>query len=158
MAHDAFISYSHAADQTLARELERALERFAKPWYRRRALDIFRDEGNLNLSAHLQGSLVQALDRSRFVIHLASRAAAASPWVRQELAHWLDETQNRRDRLILVVTDGDLVWNDATGDFDQAASTAISPALHGVFSRQAVLSGHAVGRCLPRVAARRHAL
>lgn len=133
MTHDAFISYSHAADQTLARELERALEHFAKPWYRRRALDIFRDEGNLNLSSHLQGSLVRALDRSRFVIHLASRAAAASPWVRQELAHWLDETQSRRDRLILVVTDGDLVWNDATGDFDHAASTAISPAMHGVF-------------------------
>ena len=57
MPYDAFISYSHSADQRLAAALERALQAFARPWNRRRALDIFRDEGNLNLSAHLWGSI-----------------------------------------------------------------------------------------------------
>ena len=35
--YDAFISYSHAADGKLAPNLQDALQRFAKPWYRRRA-------------------------------------------------------------------------------------------------------------------------
>ena len=35
--YDAFISYSHAADGRLAPALQRALHRFAKPWYQVRA-------------------------------------------------------------------------------------------------------------------------
>jgi hypothetical protein len=49
--HDAFISYSHAADGEFAPRLETALQRFAKPWFKLRALDVFRDAANLNLSA-----------------------------------------------------------------------------------------------------------
>jgi hypothetical protein len=47
MAYDAFISYSHTADGTLAGGLQSALHSFAKPWYKRRALHIFRDQTNL---------------------------------------------------------------------------------------------------------------
>ncbi len=45
--YDAFISYSHALDGSLARALQTGLERFAKPWYRPRALRVFRDTTNL---------------------------------------------------------------------------------------------------------------
>ena len=48
IAYDAFISYSHAADGKLAPALENALQRFAKPWYRRRALHLFRDQTSLS--------------------------------------------------------------------------------------------------------------
>jgi hypothetical protein len=41
--YDAFISYSHALDGALAPALQTGLERFAKPWYRPRALRVFRD-------------------------------------------------------------------------------------------------------------------
>ncbi|MDQ3698882.1 MAG: hypothetical protein M3373_12810 [Gemmatimonadota bacterium] len=41
--YDAFISYSHALDGTLAPALQSALHRFAKPWYRLRARRVFRD-------------------------------------------------------------------------------------------------------------------
>ena len=47
MVYNAFISYSHAADGTLAPALQSALHRFAKPWYKLRALHIFRDQTNL---------------------------------------------------------------------------------------------------------------
>src|SRR5262245_5926485 len=39
--YKAFMSYSHAADGRLAPTLQSALHRFAKPWYRLRALSIF---------------------------------------------------------------------------------------------------------------------
>lgn len=45
--YDAFISYSHSKDMTLAAVLQSALQRFNKPWYKRRALRIFRDETSL---------------------------------------------------------------------------------------------------------------
>ena len=35
-AYAAFISYSHAVDGKLAPAIHMALQRFAKPWYRRR--------------------------------------------------------------------------------------------------------------------------
>ncbi len=45
--HDAFISYSHGVDATLAADLERGLERLAKPTFRLRAMDVFRDKSSL---------------------------------------------------------------------------------------------------------------
>jgi hypothetical protein len=42
--YDAFISYSHAVDGKLAPSLQTALQRFAKPWYRLRAMRVFRDQ------------------------------------------------------------------------------------------------------------------
>ena len=48
--YNAFISYSHAADGKLAPALQIGLEKFAKPWYKLRNLDIFRDEASLSAS------------------------------------------------------------------------------------------------------------
>jgi hypothetical protein len=47
MAYNAFISYSHTADAALAAALQSALDSFARPWYKLRALHIFRDQTNL---------------------------------------------------------------------------------------------------------------
>jgi hypothetical protein len=44
MSYKAFLSYSHAADGKLAPALQSALHRFAKPWYRKRAIKVFRDK------------------------------------------------------------------------------------------------------------------
>lgn len=62
MAYDSFTSYSDAADGQLA--LQRGLQRLAKPWNRRRALDIFRDETGLSTNPHLWSSVQAALDNS----------------------------------------------------------------------------------------------
>ncbi len=56
MAFDAFTSYSHAADGQLAPALQRAIQRLAKPWYRARALRVFRDESALSANPHLWSS------------------------------------------------------------------------------------------------------
>src|ERR1700752_2359838 len=109
MPYDAFISYSHQADDRPAEALERALQRVARPWFRLRGLSIFRHGGDLNLSAHLWGSIQQALKDSRCLIYLASPGAACSPWVSREVAYWRE--QRDLAQLIVVVTDGTLTWD-----------------------------------------------
>src|SRR3954469_886351 len=89
--YDAFISYSRAVDGKLAPALQRGLQRFAKPWYRMRALRVFRDDASLSASPDLWGSIQQALDGSRYFILLASPAAAQSPWVAKEAEHWIEQ-------------------------------------------------------------------
>jgi hypothetical protein len=46
--YDAYISYSHAKDKPVAAALQGAVQRLGKPWYRRRALRIFRDDTSLS--------------------------------------------------------------------------------------------------------------
>jgi len=87
--YDAFISYSHARDRGIATALQDVVQRLGKPWYRRRALRVFRDDTSLAATPALWPSIVDALDGSRFLILLASPEAAASRWVDREVAHWL---------------------------------------------------------------------
>src|SRR5215210_5566664 len=111
---DAFISYSRAADGRLAPALQGGLQRFAKPWYRVRALRVFRDDASLSANPGLWPSISGALDQSEFFLLLASPAAARSEWVEKEVEHWL--SQQGPSRLLLVLTDGEIAWDDATAD------------------------------------------
>src|SRR5256885_12127468 len=52
MSYDAFISYSHAADGRLAPAVQTGLQRLARPWYKVRALRIFRDDTGLRSEEH----------------------------------------------------------------------------------------------------------
>lgn len=127
MRYDAFISYSHAADGRLAPALQSGLHHLAKPWYRLRALHVFRDATNLAATPGLWPSIESALGEARFFVLMASPEAAASPWVMRELAWWL---QNRSsEQLLIVLTDGDLVWRAATSDFDPQHTTALPDVL-----------------------------
>jgi hypothetical protein len=94
--YDAFISYSHAADGALAPAVQHGLQALAKPLYQRRALRIFRDQTSLAVTPALWPTIQQALEASQYFILLASPAAAQSPWVRQELAWWMQHTGNPR--------------------------------------------------------------
>ncbi len=60
----------------------RALHRLARPWYRIRALKVYRDETNLSAAEELWPRMVRALDDSTAFILLASGEAAGSKWVR----------------------------------------------------------------------------
>ena len=125
----AFISYSHAADGKLAPALQSGLQRFARPWYRARALRIFRDDANLGASPHLWTSIQKALDDSEHFILLASPRAAASPWVERECARW---RQNKScDRLLIGLTEGEISWDQGANDFDWRATTALPHQLGG---------------------------
>ncbi|MFE9750336.1 toll/interleukin-1 receptor domain-containing protein [Saccharothrix saharensis] len=131
-AYDAFISYSHARDRAIAVAVQRALHRLARPWYRPRALRVFRDETSLSASPHLWTSIEQALASSRFFLLMASPEAAASPWVRREIRYW----QEHRDQstFLVVVTSGEVVWSG--DDFDWERTTALPPQLGGWFREE----------------------
>jgi hypothetical protein len=77
----AFLSYSHSADRQLAAIMQRALQRLAKPWYRRAALKIFRDETSLSANPGLWTTIERNLDQSDYLLLLGSPDAAQSPWV-----------------------------------------------------------------------------
>jgi WD40 repeat protein len=128
-AYDGFISYSHAADDLLAPRLQTGLQRFAKPWWKRRALRIFRDESSLAANPHLWSSIVEALDGSYWFVLLLSEDAAASEWVGKEIEHWVEHKDS--NRILPVVTDGEFGW--ANGD---VTGSSVPPALHGVFAEE----------------------
>ena len=76
LVYDGFISYSHAADDLLAPRLQSALQRFAKPWWKRRAVRIFRDESSLSANPHLWSSIAEAFGSPRFRSHPFSTVGA----------------------------------------------------------------------------------
>ena len=80
-SYDAFISYSHAKDKPIAGASESVIQALGKPWYRRRALRIFRDDTSLSATPHLWPTIETALGQSRFLILLASSDSARSTWV-----------------------------------------------------------------------------
>ena len=104
--YDGFISYSHAKDKPIAAALQSAIQKLGKPWYKRRALRLFRDDTSLSATPHLWPSIEQALSQSRFFVLLASPESAASKWVGKEVAYWLEH--NGTDTLLIGVTDGEL--------------------------------------------------
>ena len=133
-AHDAFLSYSQSADGRLAPALETGLERLAKPLFRLRAIDVFRDKTGLSASPGLWSGIVEHLERSRWLVFLASPQAALSPWCTKELLWWLD--RHCTQRLLIVLTAGTLVW-DATGnDLDWAHTNALPQAARGRFAEE----------------------
>lgn len=122
-AYKAFISYSHSADGKLAPAVQRGLHRFAKPWYRLRAMRVFRDETTLSTSPELWPSIESALSQSEYFLYLASPEAAESFWVRKEFEYWVKHRS--KDRMLIILTDGELAWDRDAQDFDWAKTTAV---------------------------------
>jgi WD40 repeat protein len=129
--YKAFISYSHAADGKLAPALQTGLERFAKPWYRLRALRIFRDKTGLAVTPKLWGSIQKALESTEYFILLASPTAAESKWVRREIEFWLEN--HSTDHLLIVLTNGEIAWDSQQGDFDWSKTDALPRLLEKKF-------------------------
>jgi tetratricopeptide (TPR) repeat protein len=135
LAHyDAFISYSHAKDKPVAAALQAVVQTLGKPWYRRRALRLFRDDTSLSATPGLWPSIEQALAQSRFLILLASPEAAASQWVGKEVAYWLAHKSGAT--LLIALTDGDLAWDSVAGDFRPSGAPALPQALKGGFAAE----------------------
>lgn len=126
---DAFISYSHSADHRLAAQLQKGLARLAKPWYRLRMMRVFRDETDLAASPRGWDTIQAALAVTDNLILLASVTGAASPWVSKELTYWLDHKPAAQ--LYIVLTDGDIVWDDDASDFDWRRTTALPRSVAG---------------------------
>jgi tetratricopeptide (TPR) repeat protein len=132
--YDAFISYSHAKDKPIAAALQSVVQTLGKPWYRRRALRLFRDDTSLGATPHLWPTIVKALDQSRFFVLLASPEAAQSTWVDREVAYWL--TRHGPETVLIGVTAGTLEWDHAAGHFAPHDGMPLPPALKGRFSTE----------------------
>ena len=125
--YNAFISYSHSADTELAARLQTALEKFAKPWYKIRNLNIFRDESNLEATPHLWENIRKAMDKSDYFVLLASPESAKSSWVEKEINHWLES--HSIDKIIIVLTDGEVSWETRDNNDRQSTSNALPEIL-----------------------------
>lgn len=132
--YDGFISYSHAADRRLAKDLQRVLHRLGRRWYQRQALRVFRDDTALAASPDLWDSIQRALLSSRKFVLIASPEAAASNWVGREIALWREVRSE--DDFLIVLARGDIVWDDAVGDFDWERTTALPEQVRGWFDAE----------------------
>ncbi|MFJ8210943.1 toll/interleukin-1 receptor domain-containing protein [Streptomyces sp. NPDC096033] len=135
MPRDLFISYSHKRDVPLASDVQKGMRRIGRKWYFAPALKVFRDTESLAASTDLAGSILKELKQSTFFLCIASPEAAASPWVREELAFWRDHPDaTARDRFLIALSDGSIAWDRAAGDFDWERTTALPrEVLEGVF-------------------------
>ncbi|MGW4112940.1 TIR domain-containing protein [Actinosynnema sp. NPDC004786] len=132
--YDVFLSYSHAADGRLAPALQRGLQRLARRWNQIRALRVFRDQESLAANPDLWTTIGDALLASRYFVLLASPEAARSPWVGREVGLWRDERD--RDTFLIVLTGGEIAWDDVAGDFDWERTTALPETLRGWFTAE----------------------
>jgi hypothetical protein len=74
MRFAAFISYSHSGDARVAAAIQSGLQQFAKPWHKRRALNVFRDQTNLGASPGLWPSIERALQESEWFVLMPRRS------------------------------------------------------------------------------------
>ncbi len=133
MKYDAFISYSHALDGRLAPALQLGLHRFTKPWYRLRAMRVFRDDTTLALTPALWPKIRRSLDEAGCLILMASPKAAQSEWVRKEVAHWIASVPVKP--LLIVWTNGEVNWPTDAADFDWQRTDALPTELRGYFQQ-----------------------
>jgi hypothetical protein len=137
MKYEAFISYSQAADGKLAPAIQSGLHRFAKPWYRLRAMRVFRDDTTLALTPALWPKIKRSLHDSGFLVLMASPKAAESPWVKKEVAYWISLTPEKP--ILIIWTSGDLVWPPDSNDFDWQKTDCLPSELKGYFREGAPL-------------------
>ncbi|MFI5959906.1 hypothetical protein [Cryptosporangium sp. NPDC051539] len=126
-AHDAFLTYAWSDGNSVASTLQQAIRTIGKPWWRRSALSVYRDTTDTEPSGSLRSDLFAELDRSRYLILLASRKAARSRWVEREVGFWLSKFGT--DRLLLVLVDGEIHWG--RDDFDWSRTDCLPRALAG---------------------------
>lgn len=146
--YDAFISYSASDGETLAAAIENGLRRVAPRRTSNRRLNVFRDSPALHAGADQALAIRTALDRSEFMVLLASPMAAVSKWVTSELEMWLEG--HSVSRLLLVLVHGIIEWDTAVGDFDWHRTNALPHVLSRRFDAQPL---HVDLRHVPRESA-----
>src|SRR5215475_7262066 len=132
--YNAFISYSHAADGKLAPALQIGLQKFAKPWYKLRNLNVFRDEASLSASPHLWSNIQKALSESEYMIYMASPVSASSYWVAKEIEYWLENKPI--DKLLIVLTDGEITWDNKSSSLLNADTNSLPESLDKKFTEE----------------------
>ena len=65
LEYDAFLSYTHR-DRPVASGIQKGLHQIGRRLGQLRALRVFRDDTNLEVSPDLWGKITEAMDRARF--------------------------------------------------------------------------------------------
>jgi len=110
MKYKAFISYKHEVSSTHAQKIESALKSYAKPLYQP-PIKIFRDEVHLVPGNDLPASIREAMNESEYMLLLASKEAAESQWVQDEIDTWCGDLK-RTENLIIVLTKDNIEINN----------------------------------------------
>lgn len=122
--YDVFLSYARE-DEERAKTLQLGLQRLARPWWRTRALHVFRDRTSLPGGNPTWPSLQEQLERSRWFVLVASPNAARSQWVAREVAWWRRHhtVELSTSKIIIVRAAGELAW--AGRDVDWSVTTCL---------------------------------
>jgi WD40 repeat protein len=92
---------------------------------------VFRDKTSLSANPALWSSIERALSESEYFLLLASPQAAGSSWVKREVDWWL--TNRSTNKMLILLTDGEIVWDNTAGDFDWSKTKALPGNLLGQF-------------------------
>ncbi|KQO10315.1 hypothetical protein ASF06_09075 [Agreia sp. Leaf244] len=130
---DAFISYARRPSTSLATELQKGIERFAKPWNRLRAVRIFRDDATMSANSGLWSTIETALVQARWFILIATPDAAKSEYVDKEVAWWVEN--KGAESILLVHQRGELAWDRTSNDFS-ADTDCVPPSLRGSYAEE----------------------
>ena len=110
------------------------MQNFAKPWYKKRNLEIFRDETSLSASPHLWKNITKALDQSEYLILLGSPSSEKSKWVNKEVKYWLEHKSI--ETILIALTEGEIEWDDNNNCFLKPDENSLPPALDDQFSNE----------------------
>ncbi|MET8765751.1 TIR domain-containing protein [Streptomyces sp. NPDC004658] len=136
IGYGVFLSYSGDRDRQWLPRLQRVIEKQSRPWYKPPRIRVFLDYSGVSIGPQLWGKIEAGLSRSDWLVVLASPEARASVWVDREIEWWLEHRSV--DTILLVVTAGQLVWDERRGDWDPGLSTALPARLAGRFEQQPV--------------------
>ena len=128
--YDTFICYAHDSRE-LARRIKKDMENHGRRFFRARSRQVFLDE-RMGLEPTLSQALIGRIDASDYLLHIASPAAATSRWVELELNYWFESRPDAKYRLMLVVADGVVDFDNPVGDL--VPNNAIAPALRSRFA------------------------
>lgn len=138
--YDIFPSYKYHADSRRLRHLWNALEEVSLPsWREHEPLRMF-FHGEIGIPAGsetLLPEISEAIDRSKWFVLLASPSSAESKWVGHEIRRWLDTKPT--DRMIIVLTEGNYLWDPTASAIDFEKSSAIHRELQGAFPREPLM-------------------
>lgn len=136
IGYGVFLSYSGERDRSWLPRLRQVIEKQSRPWYAPPRIRVFLDRTGVSIGPELWGKIEAGLARSDWLVVLASPEARSSVWVDREIAWWLERKSVHT--VLLVVTAGQLAWDERRGDWDPELSTALPAGLVGKFEQQPV--------------------
>ncbi len=88
----------------------------------------------LKAAPHLWSNIEVALSQSEYLIYMASPLSASSKWAAKEVEYWLENKSI--DKLLIVLTDGDILWDDVSNTFLNKDKNSLPDILENKFTEE----------------------